>query len=159
MIDNSGDNTVEFDSLMIATKAVYPSTSIAEGEIVEYCEALGTPSCGWHGLPLAQPGNFASTSSDFMNGGKNEIMLRLPLYDETSEILLTASLLAQTTRGFVDVSNTSKLFIDIPGGSFTSELGLLTLAPIPEPDSYAMLLAGLFLIGMVVRQERRRESV
>ena len=33
-----------------------------------------------------------------------------------------------------------------------------TLAPVPEPETYALLLAGLGLVGMRLRQQRRLQG-
>jgi len=37
-------------------------------------------------------------------------------------------------------------------------LELKALHPVPEPESYAMLLAGLGLMGAIVRRRSRRQS-
>ncbi|MEK7708235.1 MAG: FxDxF family PEP-CTERM protein, partial [Pseudomonadota bacterium] len=38
------------------------------------------------------------------------------------------------------------------GGQFASYAGTMNISPIPEPETYAMLLAGLGLIGFSARR-------
>lgn len=45
----------------------------------------------------------------------------------------------------------------IPGHNLGSYSGTLNVSPVPEPETYAMLLAGLGLVGFMVR--RRKENV
>jgi hypothetical protein len=45
----------------------------------------------------------------------------------------------------------------IPGHNLGSYSGTLNVSPVPEPETYAMLLAGLGLVGFMVR--RRKEIV
>ena len=92
-------------------------------------------------------GGFSTVDTGVVNGGQDEIMVRIPLYEETSTVLFSISLVAVSEQAATDFSHTAKLLIDVPGGSFTSETGIMSA--IPEPETYAMLLAGLGLIGLV----------
>jgi hypothetical protein len=42
-----------------------------------------------------------------------------------------------------------------PAGWSASPMHALPASPVPEPEPYAMLLAGLCLMGTIVRQHRR----
>lgn len=42
--------------------------------------------------------------------------------------------------------------------AFESSIGALVAAPVPEPETYAMLAAGLAVIGAVARRRRQREA-
>jgi len=74
-----------------------------------------------------------------------------------------AYLKVQTSNGEVaDFGSTARLSISLPEGySFRSTSGVLLSdvagvpSPVPEPGTYAMLLGGFALTGMVVRRRRR----
>ncbi len=51
-----------------------------------------------------------------------------------------------TGRAYLNIHTTS-----VPGGEIR---GFFTLAPIPEPETYALLLAGLGLVGVAARRAR-----
>jgi hypothetical protein len=55
---------------------------------------------------------------------------------------------------------TSKVHLSLPTGvTFTSESGVFANSPIaavPEPETYAMLLAGLGLMGAFVRRRKQK---
>jgi len=52
------------------------------------------------------------------------------------------------------IGNTTRLSVNGGGGNAT-----LSVAAIPEPDTYGMLLAGLGLIGFIARRKSRHETV
>lgn len=54
--------------------------------------------------------------------------------------------------------SSTKALVTPYDGTFNYSAGVLTysVAPVPEPESYAMLLAGLGMIGAVVRRRTRR---
>ena len=68
----------------------------------------------------------------------------------STTVISVASLLASTytleVRGDV---------VGLSGGSY---LGFLNVAPVPEPETYAMLLAGLGIIGTIVRRRKPNPS-
>lgn len=57
------------------------------------------------------------------------------------------------TRSFV---SGNQLAIDIPGnaGNGWSHSSIYTAAPVPEPETYALMLAGLGLVGFAVRRRK-----
>ena len=52
---------------------------------------------------------------------------------------------------FTDVNNSAYIYRDIQ-----TIATLVTLAPVPEPETYAMLLAGLGLLGLTARRRRQK---
>jgi hypothetical protein len=44
------------------------------------------------------------------------------------------------------------------GGSYTSNVNLAALAPVPEPETYAMMVAGLGLLGFVARRKKNAKQ-
>jgi hypothetical protein len=127
--------------------------SVTTGSTTSTCSYGETGSCASGGAPFYSGGSFATVSSHLTDGGKNEMSLRIPLYHETSAIQLSMDISTKSRQGVADLSHTARLFIDNPSGTFTSESGIL--APIPEPESYAMMLAGLGLAGFMARRVRR----
>jgi hypothetical protein len=127
------------------------STLVAYGSTGSGC-SYGE-ACTSYGARTFGQGGFATFDSHLTDGAKNEITLRVPLYQETSVVQLEMNLYTTASQGVVDLSHTARLFIDVPGGSSTSQSGIL--APIPEPESYAMMLAGLGLVGFMARRVRR----
>jgi hypothetical protein len=81
----------------------------------------------------------------------------VPLYHEISDLQLNLGLQAGSYQGISDFSHTAKLSIDAPDMTFTSESGYL-LSPVPEPETYAILLAGLGVIGVVARRRNKLPS-
>ncbi len=67
----------------------------------------------------------------------------------TAEVMMSLSLIS-LLEGKVDFYNTASISMDLPAGfAATTSSGLpLMFAPVPEPGAYAMLLAGLGLIGL-----------
>ncbi len=58
-------------------------------------------------------------------------------------------------------SNTNGIQLTLPTGvSYTSDSGvfLANISPVPEPESYAMMLAGLGLIGLMVHRRKKSDS-
>ena len=66
----------------------------------------------------------------------------------TAAFTSTGTVITQFSPG----GNVNRLRVDGGGGNAT-----LALAPIPEPDTYGMLLAGLGLFGFIARRKAKRE--
>ena len=69
-------------------------------------------------------------------------------YDGMGNYVLNTGPLAVANDYFFKVTGTTT---GTYGGNYT-----FTLAPVPEPASYAMLLAGLGVMGAVVRRRQSR---
>jgi hypothetical protein len=100
-------------------------------------------------------GGFATVTAGLKDGGYDEIMVKIPLYHETTTIGLFLNMSALAIQVEADFSHTARIFVDAPGSTFVSDSGNLMTAPIPEPETYAMLLAGLGLIGFMTRRRKR----
>lgn len=128
--------------------------SFSSGHITSSCTSFaGTSDCSSAQGAGFNGGAFATVDPDLKDGGQDEITLRIPLYQETSVVQFEVELTAGSTQAVTDFSNTAKLFIDVPGGTYTSESGIMSA--IPEPETYAMFLAGLGLMGFVRRRTVR----
>jgi hypothetical protein len=60
-------------------------------------------------------------------------------------------------QGSVDLTFTAKGVSDSYGGSLDNVSVTRMAAPVPEPESYAMLLAGLGLMGAIARRRQQRK--
>ena len=125
-----------------------PSASAQGGSFCIYgasSDCFGTASKTFAG------GAFATATAGLKDGGHDELMLRIPLYNSVSTIRLDFTLNAEASQAVTDFSQTVNLFINAPNGViFHSDSGLL----VPEPESYAMFLAGLGLIGWRLRSAK-----
>lgn len=68
-----------------------------------------------------------------------------------TDVSVDAFLLSAHTANYDFVSTPQ--FLDVIGAK--TLIGARTLAPIPEPDSYAMLIAGLGMIGLMARSRKQ----
>lgn len=130
-----------------ATGIVRSSNSCGGDGQAFQCEGGGTPAFAF--------GGFATSISGLKDGGYDEMMVRLPLYHETTTIGLFLNMNALSIQMGTDFSHTAKLFVDAPGSTFVSDSGNFMTAAIPEPETYAMLLAGLGVIGFLARRKKR----
>jgi hypothetical protein len=72
------------------------------------------------------------------------------------DALATGILPAKYTP-YADNGSALRAFLDLNQGSAT--FGQLTIAaPVPEPESYAMLLAGLGVMGAIARRRRNKQA-
>lgn len=80
---------------------------------------------------------------------------------------VSASTYERDFGGFADARNTAAIWLGtLPAGMTISSasgydytIDPTTLAPVPEPESYAILLAGLAAVGLVVRRRIGRGTV
>lgn len=70
---------------------------------------------------------------------------------------LATGLLPAKYTPYADNGSALRAFLDLNQGSAT--FGQLTIAaPVPEPESYAMLLAGLGVMGAIARRRRNKQA-
>jgi hypothetical protein len=95
---------------------------------------------------------FGSDVAGAFQAGQN-MVLSATAGGVTETIILTNTTLS-TFLGFVSTSPLTSVVARTDGGSYwpTANDLTLALAPIPEPASYAMLLAGLCLLGGLARR-------
>lgn len=125
------------------------------------------------------PGNLgAEASADLVGNGlfsglsihhnssfptANKTVWKLVSYDVGSIVqmgaLLTTSASAQGGTATADAFSTALFAIDVltPGGGYTTENGMvfLTAFSVPEPETYALLLTGLLLLGFVAQRKKQ----
>ena len=102
--------------------------------------------------------------------GRYEVLLS---YSGTNTIVTAASLNGyapddlstgkKSSSGFFDVTDNSpftlKLWGHIVGSPVAANYnGTLTITPVPEPETYGMLLGGLALMGVVARRKAKKAA-
>jgi hypothetical protein len=114
-----------------------------------------TLSTGGLGLELATV-TLSSTGADGKVGGGDDTMLKSSVFSDTGN-----------TNGHISFSydqplNSAEYYLNITGvtsgtlgGAYS---GAISISPVPEPETYAMLLAGLGLMGAVVRRRSMRKD-
>jgi hypothetical protein len=139
----------EYPQAAFAQLAINIGTIFGGGTTYETLSAFAG-NCG----PGCEVGTFTSRTGS----------IAIPIAEGGANIAM--SLLTFATYGnLVDFSNTAAFYLRLPEGvTFTSQSGrfLADATPIfttavPEPETYALMLAGLAMIG-VVRRRRRGQS-
>lgn len=143
-------NSASFKSELIARNET--DRSFSAGHTISSCSFVTTSDCSSTGGAAFNGGAFATADANLTDGGQDEVTLRVPLYHETSVVQFSVEFTASSTQAVTDFTHTGRLFIDVPGGSFTSESGIISA--IPEPETYAMFLAGLGLMALVSRRRK-----
>jgi hypothetical protein len=125
-------------------------TSVSQN-IATATSGVYTVSFAYNGRP-GTPGNAASTMEVFW-GGK----LVDTVTGNTSGTWQTASLNLAATAGATELTFKSIGPTSAPSyGSYLDSVSVT--APVPEPGTYAMLLAGLGLIGYTARRNRKKAA-
>jgi hypothetical protein len=94
----------------------------------------------------------AKTSITFL-GGTSEVA---PIFDTVSTL---NSGWLQRTVNFTALTNTVGLsFVSVTGGVSGMAIDSVTIAAVPEPHEWAMMLAGLGLVGFVAQRKRRQSD-
>jgi hypothetical protein len=101
-------------------------------------------SAGAYNVVLTYSANFSDITTASLNGNSPSI-----LYHSTP-ISLGAFNLTSTAPFTLTLSGTTS------GAPLAAYSGHITVTPVPEPETYGMLLGGLGLLGLVAR--RRKQS-
>lgn len=138
-----------FDSGDLAQHGIFP-TYFAEKQFT-----FSTPTTNQSGIyntqdhagwgPQAGTGMYYEKFDFNIAGLASGLGLHFDLYNETISICGKAK---NCTSGDVDVNKFAPFSHDAQG---------MVTTPIPEPETYAMLLAGLGLMGFVARRRSKRE--
>jgi len=121
-----------------------------------------------YGLALA-PGdgvcgalNFASSSLGCFTGMSIRTAGSIPIEIGSGSYYFLHQLSATATAGDeVNFGNTARFNLRLPDGvSISSSTGeyLTAAAPVPEPETYAMLLVGLGVVGAAVRRRKAKQA-
>jgi hypothetical protein len=144
--------TVDFDQMTMRVQETF--SNLTAGVIASHIHCCtATPNSGVAGVATVTP-----TFTDFPSG------VTSGSYDHTFDMTLASSYNSAfvTAKGGIDEAfqalvtglNTGTAYTNIHSSDFMMGEIRGFLAPIPEPETYAMLLAGLGLIGAVARRRR-----
>jgi hypothetical protein len=152
----TGTAIITVDSDQMTMRVQESFSNLTAGVIASHIHCCtGTPDTGAAGVATVTP-TFTDFPSGVMSGS----------YDHTFDMALASSYNSAFVTGSGGVNeafqalvtglNTGTAYANIHSSDFTmGEIrGFLHAAPIPEPETYAMLLAGLGLIGAVARRRR-----
>lgn len=108
--------------------------------------------------------NYKMGTQEFGGGA---LQLKIDSYDTSvfepdtiggGDSIFTLRLGAKVDKAFLDpITSVQGNMVGIDGLKFAAD-GNLVLTPVPEPESYAMLLAGLGLMGAIARRRAARSS-
>ena len=91
-------------------------------------------------------------TAELLSGGSDTFLGKVTLRGDKGVVFLAFDVNAGTSGGIADFSHTAQLSITAPNGvTWTSDSGQL-LAVVPEPETYALFLTGLGLIGFITRR-------
>jgi len=80
-------------------------------------------------------------------------------FPETGTSIPSTSIVINSTIGETSLSlsplTTYTLYVSGKSGGESSYVGIIALAPVPEPETYAMLLAGLGMMGTLAQRRRK----
>lgn len=113
----------------------------------------------WNDIFARPTAGFTLHSMGFWNGDGQSATLFAVAYDSSGNLLGSAGALNGTFAGFV--SDTPVAWVKFEGDTgdgwnHLDGLQVNAVAAIPEPETYAMLLAGLGLLGFAARRRKRK---
>lgn len=85
---------------------------------------------------------------------QTEIAFDLPSEGGTFQVF--GSLFAQATNdAVIDFNNGFNFWLEVPENTVLQSLSGFSVTPVPEPESYTLLIAGLGLFGLVARRNKQ----
>jgi len=151
-INIKGNNVIRSAALLTQGFVTDLNTKLGSADSATY--SVGTTGYAGNNLKYGTTSNnligfnrTGTVANDSYESGLN--ILRI-------DALATGTLKASYTP-YADSGNALRAFLDLNQGSAT--FGQLTIAaPVPEPESYAMLLAGLGVMGAIARRRRNKQA-
>lgn len=94
-------------------------------------------------------------TTGLLSGGSDTFLGKVTLRGDQGIVFFAFDANAGTSGGTADFSHTVQLSITAPNGvTWTSDSGQL-LTAVPEPETYAMFLLGISLVGFMTRRKRQ----
>lgn len=101
---------------------------------------------------------FAGYARDCVAGDKTDyqtkIAFNLPSDGDTFQIFGTLSVLA-TNGAVIDFNNGYQFWLEVPESTVLQSISGFSVTPVPEPETYALLFAGLGILGVVARRNKQ----
>ena len=162
-------------NLSLLVDGTFAMTGVATSATVDAVLGLGVDSASLHLVRNLNPGNFG----DFLNGsvtGSPGSFLNKTLNSANAGLVLSVIVPTNVAISFTallslqgqgaqfdtlsaNFANTAQVALSLPVGySFASASGHFLSAPVPEPETYAMILAGLGLLGFVARRRKQQAA-
>lgn len=145
-----GDATGLNDIILFTPEA----TSLASGFSVMNLPITLSGDGGSFGLSLATV-SLSSTGADGVIGGGDDQMLKAAVYTDlgnTNDHISFTYDQPLTGPSYLNITGVTDGSL---GGIYN---GAIQISPVPEPESFAMLLAGLGLMGAVVRRRSSHKN-
>ena len=145
---------------LVLADADYAATPDGPGQFT-YGNSLGAGSFeDWVSFSVATLSDFIATGSGTSSGSIS--LSKFDLYDSAKTSLLQSGSITNDGSGkaFLALNSDTGLVGDYylhllgttSGGTYN---GNISLSPVPEPESYAMMLAGLGLMGFIARRRAK----
>jgi len=144
---NSSQTVFNFTSILIPTGVTVSFNSISS-QPIEFLatgnvDIAGTIDLGGNSIWIQTPANISLTGSLIGSAG--------------SSLSLYAGLGSVPALAGVPISNSGSLTI-ANGGSLILGGGNITLAPVPEPSEYMLMLMGFGLVGLFAKRRKNNSS-
>ena len=133
--------------------------------ITDFCNKSGCAASQSNGIDSGSfvsgsltAGIVGTTTNSPFAAGTDRISASFAFRGQTADVVFLVNETAQTSGGIADFSHTALLGVSAPSGvTWTSDSQLL-LAAVPEPEEYALMLAGLGVIGAFIRRRDARRQ-